>query len=223
MACFLRNTLFLSLVVQWLGRVWLLVAPWTASCQASLSITISQSLPKLMSTESVMPSNHLIFCCPFLLLPSIFPSIRVFPLSQVFASGGKGLELQHRFFQWVFSVDFLLDGLVWSPWSPRDSQESSPTSQFKSVNSSVLSPLYGPSLTSAPYCTPISPLETTSLFSVSLSLHLFLLYSLVYCIFQIPHVSDIIQYLSFSVWLISLSIIPLVAIYIAMNGKMLSF
>ena len=52
--------------------------PWTAACQASLSFTISQSLLKLMSIESVMPSNHLILCRPLLLLPSIFPSIRVF-------------------------------------------------------------------------------------------------------------------------------------------------
>ena len=52
--------------------------PWTAACQASLSITNSRCLLKLMCIELVMPSNHLIFCCPFLLLPSIFPSIRVF-------------------------------------------------------------------------------------------------------------------------------------------------
>ena len=56
----------------------LFVTPWTAACQASLSITNSQSLLKLMSIELVMPSNHLIFCHPLLLLPSIFPSIRVF-------------------------------------------------------------------------------------------------------------------------------------------------
>ena len=53
-------------------------SPWTAARQASLSITNSQSPPKLISTESVMPSNNLILCCPLLLLPSIFPSIRVF-------------------------------------------------------------------------------------------------------------------------------------------------
>ena len=64
--------------VQSLSRVRLFVTPWTAACQASLSITNSQSLPKLMSIESVMPSNHLILCHPLLLLPSIFPSIRVF-------------------------------------------------------------------------------------------------------------------------------------------------
>ena len=61
-----------------LSCVQLFATPWTAARQASLSITNSQSLLKLMSIESVMPSNHLIFCCPLLLLPSIFPSIRVF-------------------------------------------------------------------------------------------------------------------------------------------------
>ena len=55
------------------------VTPWTAACQASLSLTISHNLLKLMSNESVMPSNYLILCHPLLLLPSIFPSIRVFP------------------------------------------------------------------------------------------------------------------------------------------------
>ena len=61
-----------------LSRVQLFATPWTAACQASLSITNSWSLPKLMSIESVMPSNHLFLCCPLHLLPSIFPSIRVF-------------------------------------------------------------------------------------------------------------------------------------------------
>ena len=60
------------------SSVWLFVTPWTTAYQASLSITNSQSLPKLMSIESVMPSNHLILCHPLFLLPSIFPSIRVF-------------------------------------------------------------------------------------------------------------------------------------------------
>ena len=64
--------------VQSLSRVWLFVTPWTAARQASLFITNSQSLLKLMSFELVMPSNHLILCHPLLLLPSIFPSIRVF-------------------------------------------------------------------------------------------------------------------------------------------------
>ena len=64
--------------VQSLSRVRLFATPWTAARQASLSITNSWSPPKPMSFESVMPSNHLILCCPLLLLPSIFPSIRVF-------------------------------------------------------------------------------------------------------------------------------------------------
>ena len=64
--------------VQSLSRVRLFATRWKTACQASLSITNSQSLFKLMSIESVMPSNHLIFCCPLLLLPSIFPNIRVF-------------------------------------------------------------------------------------------------------------------------------------------------
>ena len=64
--------------VQSLSCVWLFATPWIAACQASLSITNSQSLQNLMSIESVMPSSHLILCHPLLLLPSIFPSIRVF-------------------------------------------------------------------------------------------------------------------------------------------------
>ena len=70
--------LFLIFVVQWLGCVWLFATPWTGACQASLSFTISRSLCKLMSIVSVMPSNQFILCFPILLLPLIFPSIRVF-------------------------------------------------------------------------------------------------------------------------------------------------
>ena len=65
-------------VLQSPSCVQLFAIPWTAACQASLSLTISQSLPKFMSIESVMPSNHFIPCCPLHLLSSIFPSIRVF-------------------------------------------------------------------------------------------------------------------------------------------------
>ena len=70
--------------VQSLSHVWLFATPWTAACQASLAITNSQSLLKLMSIESVMPSNHLTLCCPLLLLPSNFPSIRVFSNNPMF-------------------------------------------------------------------------------------------------------------------------------------------
>ena len=69
--------------VQLLSHVQLFVTPWTAACQASLSITNSWSLLKLMSVESVMPSNHLILCRPLILPPSIFPSIRVFSKESV--------------------------------------------------------------------------------------------------------------------------------------------
>ena len=71
--------IYLAVSVQSLSRVWLSVTPWTAARQASLSINNCWSLPKPMSIESVMPSSHLILCCPLLLLLSIFPSIRVFP------------------------------------------------------------------------------------------------------------------------------------------------
>ena len=65
-------------VVQLASHIWLFATPWTAACQAFLSLTIFLSLPKFMSIELMMPSNHLILCCPLVLLPSIFPSIRVF-------------------------------------------------------------------------------------------------------------------------------------------------
>ena len=75
--------IFQSNSVQSLSRVRFFVTPWTAAHQASLSITNSQSLLELSSIESVMPSNHLILCCPLLFPPSIFPSIRVFPNESV--------------------------------------------------------------------------------------------------------------------------------------------
>ena len=103
-----------------------------------------------MSTESVIPSNHLIHCRPLLLLPSIFPSIRVFSNESVlhirWSSTGVSASAS------VLPVSIQdwspLDGLVGSPCSPKDSLESSPTLQFKSINSSALSFLYSPTLTS---------------------------------------------------------------------------
>ena len=74
-----------------LSHVWFFATWWTAARQASLSINISRSLSKLISIESVMPSNNLIPCNPLLLLPSIFPNIRVFPMSQSFASRGQSI------------------------------------------------------------------------------------------------------------------------------------
>ena len=77
-------------VVQLLRRVQLFATPWTAACQASLSFTISWSLLKLMSFELVMPSNHLILCCPFSWLQS-FPTSGSFPMRQLFTSGGQSI------------------------------------------------------------------------------------------------------------------------------------
>ena len=96
--------------VQSLSGVQLFATPWTTARQASLSITNSQSPPKPKSIESVTPSNHLILCCPLLLLTSIFPSIRVFPSeSFLLTRWPKYLELhlQHQSFQWMFRSDFI--------------------------------------------------------------------------------------------------------------------
>ena len=91
-------------------------------------------LTQLMSIKLVMPSNHLILCCPLLLLPSIFPSIRAFPNESVLCI--RWLEYWSfslsQSFQWTFRTDFLLDWLVGSPRSLGNSQESTPTPQFKS-------------------------------------------------------------------------------------------
>ena len=78
--------------IQSLSCVWIFATPWTAACQASLSITNSWSLLKLMSIESVMPSNQLILCGP-LLLPSYFPATGSFQMSQFFTSGGQSIEV----------------------------------------------------------------------------------------------------------------------------------
>ena len=84
-------------VVQLLSRLRLFVTPRTAAHQASLSFTIYQSFLKLISIESMMPSNHLILCCPLLLLPSVFPSIRVF--FQHRAAKVLEFQLQRQSFQ----------------------------------------------------------------------------------------------------------------------------
>ena len=119
--------------------------------------SVSWKLLKLVSIELVMLSNHLILCHPLLLLPSIFPSIRVFSNESVLCirwpkywSFSFSISLSEPWTnpEWIFRVDFLKDKLVWSPCCPRDSQESSPTPQFESINSSALSFFYGPTLTS---------------------------------------------------------------------------
>ena len=90
----------LTVVAQALSRVRLFVTPWTVARHASLSFTISQSLLRLTSIESVMPSNHLIICLLLLLLPSIFPSIRIFLIfSLLQVAKVLELQVQHEAFQ----------------------------------------------------------------------------------------------------------------------------
>ena len=120
--------------VQSLSHVWLFATPWITTRQASLSITISRSSPRLTSIESVMPSSHLILCRPLLLLPPIPPSIRVFASESTLGMRWPkywSFQLQHHSFQRNPRVDLLQNGLVGSPCSPRDSQESSNTTAQK--------------------------------------------------------------------------------------------
>ena len=139
------------IIVQLLSHVQLFV---THELQHTrfLSFTISWSLLKLMFTESVMPSNHLILCCPFPLLPSVFPSIRVF-------SSEPAVRIRWpKYWSFSFSISPSngYSGLIsfridwFDLCCPRDSQESSLAPQFESINSSALSLLCGPTLTSIP-------------------------------------------------------------------------
>ena len=136
--------------VQSLSRVLLFATPWTTARQASLSITNSWSLPKFMSIESVIPSNHLIFCCPLLLLPSIFTSIGVFSSSQLFASGGRRIGASNSAAVLPMNIQgwFPLELTCLVSLHPRDSQESSPAPNFKNINPLMLSLFDGPTLTS---------------------------------------------------------------------------
>ena len=148
----LIKTLFLYYVQfsSVLSRVWLFATPWIAARQASLSIINSRNSLRLTSVKSVMPSSHLILCRPLFLLPLIPPSIRVFPNESALCMRWP------KYWSFSFSIvpskkiprtDLLQNGLVGSPCSPRDSQESSPA-QFKSINSSALSFLHSPTLIS---------------------------------------------------------------------------
>ena len=110
--------------------------PRMVAHQASLSLTISQSLPKFTSIASVIPSSHIILWCLLLLLPSIFPSIRDFfqwvsSLHQM--TKILELQLQYQSSQGVYRVDFPEDWLVWSPCCPMDFQESSPDHSSKAL------------------------------------------------------------------------------------------
>ena len=125
-------------------------SPWTAACQAPLTSIISWRLLSFVSIELMMLSNHLILCCPLLLLPSIFPSIRIFSNESVLCIRWPkywscSISPSNEYSGLIF---FRVDWFDLLAVSPRDSQESSPTLQFKSINSLVLSFLYGSTLTS---------------------------------------------------------------------------
>ena len=135
--------------------------PWTLARQASVCYTISRSLVRFMSIESIMLSNLLILCCPLLLLPSIFPVSGPFQWVGSYHQVANILELQHQTFQCL--IDQTFQSLITQGWfsveltalvslhcSLGDSQESFPASQFESINSSALTLLYGPTLTSMP-------------------------------------------------------------------------
>ena len=137
-------------VAQLPSHVQLFVTPWTAARQASLSFTISRSLLKLMSIESVMPSNHLILCHPLLLLPSVFPSISIF-------SSESALHLRWpKYWSFSFSIspfnEFSRLISFRMNWLDLLAVQGTLKSLFqhnssKNINSLVLSLIYGPSLT----------------------------------------------------------------------------
>ena len=138
--------------IQSRSCVWLFMTPWTTACQATLSITNSRSLLKLMSIESVMPSNHLVLCRPLLLLALVFPSIRVFSIESVLCIRWP----KYRSFSFSISppseysglISFRIDWFDLLAVQGTDSEEASPTPQFKSISSLVLNFLYSPALTS---------------------------------------------------------------------------
>ena len=136
--------------VQSLSQVRLFATPWSVACQASLSITNSFNLLKLMSTELVMTSNCLILYHSLLLLPSIFPSIRVFPVSQSISSGSQRIGVSASGSVLLMNIQ---DGfpLGWTAWISLQSKGLSrvfSNIKFKSINYSAFSFLYSPSLTS---------------------------------------------------------------------------
>ena len=139
--------------------------PWTAACQVPLSSAISPSLLKFMFIESVMLSNHLVLCRPLVLLPLIFPSIRSL-MNQLFTSEDKSIGVSASASVVLVNIQdwFPLEWTGLISCRPRDSQESSPTPQFKSINSSVLSFLSGPNLTSIYDCWKNHSFEYMNLF-----------------------------------------------------------
>ena len=136
--------------VQLLSCVQLFVTPWTAARQASLSITNSQSLLKLMSIELVMPSTISSSVVPYSSCLQSLPASGSFPVSQLFASGGQSTGVSASASVSPMNIQdwFPLGWTGWITLNILESQEYSPIPQFKSINASMLSFLYSPTLTS---------------------------------------------------------------------------
>ena len=128
----------------------LFATPWTAGCQDSPSITNSQSLLKLMSIKLVMPSNHLILCCPLLLLPSIFSNIGSFQMSQLFVSGGQniGVSASTSFLPMNMQDWFPLGRTGWITLQSKGLSRVFSNTTVQQHQFSALSFLYSPTLTS---------------------------------------------------------------------------
>ena len=130
------------------SHVQLFVTPWTAGCQDSLSITVSWGLLKLMSIELVMPYNHLVLCCPLLLLPSIFPSVRFFSKSQLFASDSQSTRASASASVLPMNIQNWFP-LGWTGWiSLKSNRLPRVISNTIAQKHQFFSLLYGPTLTS---------------------------------------------------------------------------
>ena len=147
-------TLFHSFSVsqsfQSLSHVQLFATPWTAACQATLSIANSWSLLKLMSIESVMPSNHLILCCPLLLLTLTFSASGSFPMSQFFTSGSQSIGITASASILPMNIQdlFPLGVTGWIPLLSKGLSRVFSNTTAQNHNSLAFSFLYGPALTS---------------------------------------------------------------------------
>ena len=133
--------------------VWLFATPWTAAYQPFRTFTISQSLLKCMSVNSVMPSNHLILCHPHLLQPQSFPASRSFLMSQLFSSGGQSIGVSASASvsvspsnEYSGLISFRIDWFDF--FAVQGTLKSLLLTTVQSINSLVLSLLYGPTLTS---------------------------------------------------------------------------
>ena len=163
---------FFVIVVPLPSRVQLLETPWTAACQAPLSLTISWSLSTFMSLALVMPCNHLILCCPLLLLLSIFPNFRVFSSESAFCirwpkywSFSLSINPSNEY---SMLISFRITG--WISFLSKELSESSLAPQFESINSLTLCLPYGPALTTICDCWKDHSLDYTDFVGKVMSL-----------------------------------------------------